>query len=73
MLGCSIQNLYFCKNSQILKMRRKYLNTIGYYVYAHITPDQKVYYGISKQQPSERWNSSTYKTSSLYPYIEKFG
>lgn len=54
-------------------MKSKYPKTTGYYCYCHITPDEMFYIGYSGLQPSERWNPSNYKTSSLRPYIEKYG
>ena len=45
-----------------------------YIVYVHITPDGMHYYGVTNN-PKHRWqgNGRLYKTTSLYPYIEKFG
>ena len=46
-----------------------------YIVYVHITPDGMYYYGVTSQKVERRWggNGRYYKTTSLYPYIEKFG
>lgn len=52
---------------------RKYPQTTGYYVYCHITPNEMFYIGYSSNKPCERWRPSHYKTSSLRPYIEKYG
>lgn len=52
---------------------RKYPQTSGYWVYAHVLPTKEVYIGMSKQQPSERWCKSKYKTSAIAPYITEYG
>lgn len=52
---------------------RKYPKTTGYYVYVHITPDKMCYFGMSKQQPSNRWRIKYYKATSLEPYIDQCG
>lgn len=52
---------------------RKYQETSGYWVYAHVLPTKEVYIGMSKLQPWQRWNKSQYKTSVLAPYIEQYG
>ena len=46
-----------------------------YIVYVHITPDGMHYYGVTSQKVERRWggNGRYYKTTSLQPYIEKFG
>lgn len=54
-------------------MKKKYPNTTGYYCYCHITPDEMFYIGMSKQQPSQRWRPSKYKTKYLGLYIKKYG
>ena len=45
-----------------------------YIVYVHITPDGMHYFGATSNI-KRRWSSNgiQYKTTSLYPYIEKFG
>ena len=52
---------------------RKYPKTTGYYPYYHRLPNKMCYFGMSKQQPSKRWQPSTYKDKSLGPYIEQYG
>ena len=44
-------------------------------VYVHITPDGMYYYGVTSQKVERRWkgNGRYYKTTSLQPYIEKYG
>ena len=54
-------------------MKRNYPKTTGWYVYKHIFPNDMYYPGMSSQQPYNRWQPSTYKTTSLQPYIEEFG
>ena len=46
-----------------------------YIVYVHITPDGMHYYGVTCQKVERRWrgNGRYYKTTSLQPYIEKYG
>ena len=46
-----------------------------YYVYKHITPNNKIYIGITKQNPSKRWGEGhNYKNSSyFYNAILKYG
>ena len=46
-----------------------------YYVYKHVTPNNKVYIGITKQNPSKRWlNGHGYKNSKhFYNAIIKYG
>ena len=56
-----------------MSRNRKYPKTTGWYVYKHILPNAMYYPGMSKQQPSKRWQPSGYKGKSLYPYIEEFG
>lgn len=51
----------------------KYPKTTGYYCYCHITPDEMFYIGMSKKHPYDRWQPSHYKTTSLQPYIDKYG
>ena len=48
---------------------------ISYKVYKHTAPNGKVYVGITKQNPEQRWRSGTgYKTQALfYRAIEKYG
>ena len=43
-----------------------------YSVYDHITPDGMHYYGTTNNI-KERFRPSAYKTTSLRPYIEKYG
>ena len=45
-----------------------------YVVYQHVTPDGMYYFGQTNNI-KQRWsgNGARYKTTSLYPYIEKFG
>ena len=43
-----------------------------YIVYCHITPDEMFYIGKTKNIKS-RWYPVGYKTTSLQPYIEKYG
>lgn len=39
----------------------------NYYVYKHSTPNNKVYIGITKQNPNRRWrNGHGYKDSHLF-------
>lgn len=55
-------------------MRIKYQKVTGFWVYALITPDGMFYIGYSgKRYCSERWYKSNYKSTSLQPYIEKYG
>ena len=54
-------------------MNRKYPKITGYYCYCHITPDEMFYIGMSKEQPSKRWQPSSYKDCSLGPYIDEYG
>ena len=46
----------------------------NYSVYQHVTPDGMYYFGQTNNI-KRRWsnNGAGYKTTSLYPYIEKFG
>ena len=46
----------------------------NYSVYQHVTPDGMYYFGATNNI-KRRWssNGAGYKTTSLYPYIEKFG
>ena len=46
----------------------------NYSVYQHVTPDGLYYFGQT-QNVERRWsrNGAEYKTTSLYPYIEKYG
>ena len=46
----------------------------NYSVYQHVTPDGMYYFGQT-QNVERRWrnNGAEYKTTSLYPYIEKYG
>lgn len=46
----------------------------NYSVYQHVTPDEMYYFGATNNI-KRRWsnNGAGYKTTSLYPYIEKFG
>ena len=46
----------------------------NYSVYQHVTPDGDYYFGATNDI-KRRWrnNGAEYKTTSLYPYIEKFG
>ena len=44
----------------------------NYSVYDHITPDGMHYYGTTNNI-KERFRPSKYKTTSLRPYIEKYG
>ena len=46
----------------------------NYSVYQHITPDDMHYFGATNNI-KRRWssNGAEYKTTSLYPYIEKYG
>jgi len=46
----------------------------NYSVYQHVTPDGMYYFGAT-QNVERRWrnNGAEYKTTSLYPYIEKYG
>ena len=46
----------------------------NYSVYQHVTPDGMYYFGATNNI-KQRWsgNGARYKTTSLYPYIEKFG
>ena len=46
----------------------------NYSVYQHVTPDKMYYFGQT-QNVEQRWrnNGAGYKTTSLYPYIEKYG
>lgn len=56
-----------------MSRKRKYQKTTGYWVYAHVTPDDKYYIGMSQMQPCYRWRKNSYKDNSLQPYIQKFG
>lgn len=42
-------------------------------VYAHILPTKEVYIGMSKNQPSRRWQPSLYKGTILASYIIEYG
>ena len=46
----------------------------NYSVYQHVTPDGMYYFGQTNDI-KRRWrnNGAEYKTTSLYPYIEKYG
>ena len=46
----------------------------NYSVYQHVTPDGMYYFGQTNNI-KRRWsnNGAKYKTTSLYPYIEKYG
>ena len=45
----------------------------GYIVYKHTCPDNKVYIGITCQEPSKRWlNGLGYKKSWFYNAIQKY-
>lgn len=46
-----------------------------YYVYKHTTPSQKVYIGITKQEPEKRWkNGKGYDKDQIFRFaIEKYG
>ena len=45
-----------------------------YVVYQHVTPDGMYYFGATSQNVERRWrNGVGYKTTSLQPYIEKYG
>ena len=46
----------------------------NYSVYQHVTPDGMYYFGTTNNI-KRRWrnNGAGYKTTSLYPYIEKYG
>ena len=46
-----------------------------YTVYRHITPSNKVYIGITKQKPEQRWNNGNgYKNNKhFYRAILKYG
>ena len=46
----------------------------NYSVYQHVTPDGMYYFGQTNNI-KRRWsrNGAEYKTTSLYPYIEKYG
>lgn len=55
-------------------MRIKYQKVTGWWVYALITPDGMFYIGCSgRKYCCERWVVSRYITTSLKPYIEKYG
>ena len=43
-----------------------------YSIYVHITPDGMHYYGVTNNI-KVRFRPSAYKTTSLQPYIEKYG
>lgn len=46
----------------------------NYIVYKHTTPNSKVYIGITKQKPSQRWqNGKGYRGQLFYNAIEKYG
>lgn len=49
----------------------------SYSVYKHIFPNNKVYIGITKNEPKKRWKNgygySTYKKSKIYSAIQKYG
>lgn len=47
----------------------------NYCVYAHIFPNEKVYIGLTKQEPASRWgiNGSGYKGQPVFDAIKKFG
>lgn len=44
----------------------------NYVVYCHTTPDGMKYFGVTKSI-KDRWIASLYKSTSLAPYIEKYG
>ena len=54
---------------------RKYPKVTGSWTYGHIVvPEKLIYIGRSDQpECCYRWNPSGYKTTELYPYIEKHG
>ena len=39
----------------------------------HRTPEKDCYFGMSQDQPSIRWMPSSYKRTSLRPYIIQYG
>lgn len=43
-----------------------------YYVYTHTTPFDDVYVGCTTHI-KQRWYPESYRTSSIYPYIQTFG
>lgn len=50
------------------------MKTTGWWCYTITTPDNMVYVGVSQGKKTEnRWQPSCYKTTSLQPYIEKYG
>lgn len=44
-----------------------------YFVYKHTTPCGKVYVGMSGLKPNERFYPSSYKKTTLQPFIKKYG
>lgn len=50
------------------------METNGYWVYTITTPEGMVYVGMSsRKRTCDRWQPRQYKTTSLQPFIEKFG
>lgn len=53
---------------------RKYPKITGWWVYCHITPDEKFYIGYSgKDRCWKRWSPTRYKGTALYPYVQQYG
>lgn len=53
--------------------KRKYEDVKGYWVYSIQVPSiAKYYIGISKQQCSQRWKKSLYKSMALEPYLDEW-
>ena len=47
-----------------------------FYVYKHTCPNEKIYIGITKQQPIKRWGYNGYgyrKNTLFYRAIQKYG
>lgn len=55
--------------------KRKYPKVTGSWTYGHIIVPEKLIYIGSSDQPEccYRWQPSRYRTTELYPYIEKHG
>lgn len=67
-----MRNVIFAEEQGELKSEK---NKKTYTVYKHISPDGRVYIGITKNNPKKRWNSgSGYKNNSYFTNaIKKYG
>ena len=50
------------------------MNNNNYVLYLHVAPNGKKYFGITGQEPKQRWkNGNGYKGQDFYEAIEEFG